>query len=110
MAASSSSIAEIGIDYMGAKPKTATHQETLPFLTTLVEARLESLPKTASIVTDKKCDAVFGIGFLRLRLGLVTEGSGCFSHRSRRLNFQDFATAALVAANGATIEFLTLVS
>lgn len=109
-ATSNDSIAEIGIDYMSAKPKTATHQETLPFSTTLAEARLEPLPKTASIVTDKRCDAVFGIGFLRLRLGLVAEGSGCLSHRSRRFNFQDFAIAALVAADGATIELLALIS
>lgn len=52
-AASIRSIAEIGIDYMSAKPKTATHQETLLFLTTLSEVRLESLPKTASIVAEK---------------------------------------------------------
>lgn len=109
-ATSSGCIAEIGIDYMSAKPKTATHQETLPFSTTLAEARLEPLPKTASIVTDKRCDAVFGISFLRLRLGLVAEGSDCLSHRSRRFNFQDFAIAALVAADGATIELLTLIS
>lgn len=64
MATSSGSIAEIGIDYTSAKPKTATHQETMPFLTTFVDVRLESLPKTASIGAEKGSVAVFDLAWL----------------------------------------------